>query len=135
MAHPSKHIILFDGFCVLCNSSVNWLLRHDKKSLFKFTPLQSPAGMKLGAEYGLPEKTDTVIMISPQGRVFTHSGVMLEAFKLMGGGYKLLSGLSLIPRVIRDGIYRFIANYRYRWFGKKEACVIPDPKWKDRFSE
>jgi predicted DCC family thiol-disulfide oxidoreductase YuxK len=133
MAHPSKHIILFDGFCVLCNSSVNWLLRHDKKDLFLFAPLQSPAGKKLAAEHKLPEKIDTVIMISPSGKVYMHSDVMLEAFRIMGGGYKILSGLSLIPKVLRDGFYRIVAKYRYRWFGKKEACVIPDPKWKERF--
>lgn len=133
MSHPGKHTILFDGYCVLCNSSVHWLLRHDKQNLFLFAPLQSKAGKVLSAEYKLPADIDTVVMISPDGKIFTHSDVTLEAFRIMGGGYKILSWISLVPKIFRDTVYRFIAKYRYKWFGKKEACMIPDPKWKERF--
>lgn len=133
MPISSKHIILFDGFCVLCNSSVHWLLRHDNRELFMFAPLQSRAGNELSLQYNLPDKIETVIMITPEGETITHSDVMLEAFKLLGGGYKMLSWFSWIPKGFRDGVYRIIARYRYRWFGKKDACMIPDPKWRARF--
>ncbi len=100
-----------------------------------FAPLQSDTGKQLSSEHSLPDKIDTVVMISPGGKVFTHSDVTLEAFKLMGGQYRILSWLSYIPKVIRDTVYRVIAKYRYKWFGKNETCMIPDPKWKARFLE
>lgn len=133
MLNHDKHVILFDGFCVLCNSSVHWLMRHDDHLKFLFAPLQSKAGKELAANYNLPSKIETVIMISPDGKVFSHSDVMLKAFMILGGKYRILYWLTVIPKGIRDGVYRIIARYRYRWFGKKEACMIPDPKWKDRF--
>lgn len=135
MLNPGKHVILFDGFCVLCNSSVHWLLRHDKRLQFLFAPLQSEAGKELSGKYNLPDKIETVIMLSPNGKVFTHSDVTLEAFKILGGGYRVLSWLLIIPKGFRDWVYRIVAKNRYRWFGKKETCMMPDPKWKDRFLE
>ncbi|HLP94686.1 MAG TPA: DCC1-like thiol-disulfide oxidoreductase family protein [Saprospiraceae bacterium] len=132
--HTNEHpVLLFDGVCNLCNASVQWVLLRDKKGLFRFAALQSEVGQHLLKARGMSGETlDSVVVVSG-GRVLTHSDAPLEVARLLGGGWSLLYIFRWIPRSIRDGIYRFIARNRYRWFGKQESCMLPRPEWKERF--
>lgn len=125
--------ILFDGVCNLCNGSVQFILRRDPQARFRFASLQSEAGRRLVTEQGLdPEVLNSVILIE-DGRVYRESTAALRIARHMSGAWKLLRVLVLIPRPIRDAVYRLIARNRYRWFGKSETCWLPTPELRARF--
>lgn len=127
--------ILFDGVCNLCNGAVRFVIRHDKKERFMFSPLQSPVATALLA--GLPstvEKMDSVVFIE-NGTIYTRSTAILKIARRLGGGWSLLYGFIIIPPFLRDGIYDIIAKYRYRFFGKQEKCMIPSAADSRRFLE
>lgn len=129
-----KKIILFDGVCNLCNDAVNFIIEHDKKDVFRFASLQSEIGKKLTSERGIdPEVTDSIILIEPGVAYYKKSTAALEISKELSGGYSYLSYFSFLPEIFRDGIYDLIANRRYKWFGKKDACMIPTPELKAKF--
>lgn len=125
--HP---IIAFDGVCNLCNSYVNWLISRDKKKIFRYTTLQSEKGQLLNVSKD--GDLDTVVL-ALNGNIYTHSDVALQSMKILGGGWKVLSWLSFLPKSFRDWIYNIIAKNRYRWFGEKEACMIPSPEVRELF--
>jgi predicted DCC family thiol-disulfide oxidoreductase YuxK len=130
----NKKIILFDGVCNLCNNAVNFIIEHDKKDVFRFASLQSEIGKKLTSDRGInPELIDTIVLINPGVAYYQKSTAALEISKELSGGYSYLNYLSVIPEVIRDAIYNLIAKNRYKWFGKKDACIIPTPELKDKF--
>jgi predicted DCC family thiol-disulfide oxidoreductase YuxK len=129
--HP---ILLFDGVCNYCNSWVNFAIRNDKKSVLRFTPLQSMAGQRLKEEYNISPETDSVIMID-HGRTYLYSDAALRMAKYLRWPAKALYALIIFPRFIREFIYKLIAKNRYKWFGKKETCMIPSPEVKNRFLE
>lgn len=133
LPNPTGPILLFDGVCNLCNGTVQFILRADRKQVFRFASLQSEIGQQLlhtAAYHGPP--LDSVVLIKDQ-KVFTHSEAVLEIARLLGGGWALLYGFKVIPKAWRDRIYTWIAQNRYRWFGKKEQCMIPSPELKERF--
>lgn len=133
MADPRHPTILFDGVCNLCNGSVQFILRRDPQARFRFASLQSEAGRRLVTEQGLdPEVLNSVILIE-DGRVYRESTAALRIARHMSGAWKLLRVLVLIPRPIRDAVYRLIARNRYRWFGKSETCWLPTPELRARF--
>jgi len=126
-------IILFDGVCNFCNSSVNFIIRHDKKQRCKFAALQSDVGKMLSQKHGIDQsKIDSIILVE-NGNVYIKSSAILRITKNLNLLYPLLYGFIIIPKFIRDGVYDFIARNRYKWFGKKEACMIPSPEIKSRF--
>ncbi|HEV7645544.1 MAG TPA: thiol-disulfide oxidoreductase DCC family protein [Pyrinomonadaceae bacterium] len=126
-------IILFDGVCNFCDSSVNFVIKRDEKQHFKFAPLQSEAGQKLVEEYGLNKPgIDSVILIE-NGRAYTHSTAALKIANQLGGIYGWAYLFIYVPRVIRDFFYKLFARNRYRLFGKKEECMIPTPEVRERF--
>jgi len=125
-------ILLFDGVCNLCNGFLQEVITRDKKGIIYYASLQSEAGKLLLREHDIDTNLDSVILIE-QERVFIKSDVALRIFYYLGGGWKILSYLSFVPRIIRDTIYDWIAKNRYSWFGKKENCMIPRPEWEDRF--
>lgn len=128
-----KRIILFDGVCNLCNSSINFIIDHDPGNNFVFAPLQEKAGQDLQIKYGLPpEALDSVILIKGD-KILKKSTAALEIAKHLSGGWKYLVIFKIIPVAIRDAIYDVIATNRYRWFGKKDQCRIPTPELKARF--
>ena len=130
----NKKIILFDGVCNLCNDSVNFVIEHDKKDVFRFASLQSEIGQKLTSERGIdPEELDSIVLIEPGVAYFKKSTAALEITKELSGGYSMLKYFSFLPEGIRDGVYNLIANNRYKWFGKKDACMIPTPELKAKF--
>lgn len=128
-----KSIILFDGVCNFCNRTVNFLIRHDKQDLFRFTPLQSDIGRQLLVQYPLPDPAPDSIILLEGHRAYFKSDAFLHIMKKLPGGWKLLSGLRVIPRAVRDSLYAFIAKRRYRWFGKRSACRIPTPETAHKF--
>jgi predicted DCC family thiol-disulfide oxidoreductase YuxK len=126
-------IVLFDGVCNFCNSSVNFIIQHDKKKRYKFAALQSDVGKNISEKFGIDQsKIDSIILVE-NGNVFVKSSAILRITKHLNYLYPLLFGFIIIPKFIRDGVYDFIARNRYKWFGKKEACMIPNPEIKSRF--
>jgi predicted DCC family thiol-disulfide oxidoreductase YuxK len=125
--------VFFDGVCTLCNRSVNFLISKDKKEVLKFASLQSEyAQNTIPKELLNRENLDTIIVYS-DGQFYDRSNAVLKLCKILGGGFYVFLIGYLIPRFIRDGLYRFIANNRYRWFGKTAQCRIPTVDLKDRF--
>ncbi len=126
-------VLLFDGVCNLCNSSVQWVLLHDPKGIFQFTALQSETGQALLRKWNRPtDDFDSVVLVDGD-RLLLHSDVPLEIVRRLGGWWQLLYVFKLIPRPLRDAVYHWVARNRYRWFGKREACMLPRPEWKGRF--
>ncbi len=133
LPNPTGPILLFDGVCNLCNGTVQFILRADRKQVFRFASLQSVIGQQLlhAAAYQGPP-LDSVVLIKDQ-TVFIHSDAVLEIARLLGGGWALLYAFKVVPKTWRDRIYTWIAHNRYRWFGKKDQCMIPSPELKERF--
>jgi predicted DCC family thiol-disulfide oxidoreductase YuxK len=120
-----ENILIYDGYCNLCGAIVRFVKRHDRRSLFEFVPQQSVRGRELIASAGLnPLDIGTVILVS-KSVYYVRSDAALRVFRLLGGGWVLLYGFIIIPRFIRDGIYRLIARTRYRLFGRSTTCYVP----------
>ena len=131
MSDPDK-IVLFDGVCNLCSSSVQFIIRHDRSAALKFSSLQSAKGQELIARYGIPKETDSVIFIE-KGQAYSKSAAALCIAAYFGGAWKLLQIFRWIPAAIRDFFYDIIARNRYKWFGKKESCMMPSAETRGRF--
>jgi predicted DCC family thiol-disulfide oxidoreductase YuxK len=130
---PHHAIVLFDGVCHLCTSTVQFIIKRDPHGAFMFASLQSEVGSKLLEEHGLsPEALDTFVLIEG-ARCFTRSDAALRVAQHLSGGWSLCRVLSLIPRPVRDWSYTVIARNRYRWFGRRETCMIPSRDLLDRF--
>lgn len=126
-------IILFDGVCNLCNSSVQFIIKRDKKVRFLFASLQSRyAKENLPAEF-TDEKALQSIVLKDEKGLKTKSSAVLNISKNLTGLWPLLYVFIVIPKFIRDWIYDIVAKNRYRWFGKKDQCMIPSPELKSRF--
>lgn len=130
-----KKIILFDGVCNLCNNSVLFVIKRDKKDKFRFAALQSDIGTQLTSERNIDtNKVDSIIVIEPGVAYYARSTAALEIAKELGGIWSIFRPMEyILPESIRDGIYKFIAKNRYKWFGKKESCMIPTPELKAKF--
>lgn len=129
-----KRIVLFDGVCNLCNGAVQFIIKKDKKDLFRYAALQSEIGEKLIAERGIDtSKVDSIILIEPGVAYFVKSDAALKIGQSFGGLWKGLALFTWIPKVFRDVIYDLVAKNRYRWFGRKEACMIPTPELQAKF--
>lgn len=129
----SSPVLLFDGVCNLCNASVQWVIRHDPKAIFRFASLQSEAGQALLQKFNLPtDELNTVVLVDG-GKVHTRSDVPIQVGKKLGGWWHLLQMFFIIPRPLRNAVYDWIARNRYRWFGKKEECWLPTPELRVRF--
>lgn len=131
---PTSKIILFDGVCNLCNNSVQFVIKRDKKNIFRYAALQSEVGQKLTKERGIDTSTvDSIILIEPGVAYYTKSTAALEIGKTFGGGYKVLGLFQWIPETLRNWVYDFVARNRYKWFGKREECMVPTPELKAKF--
>lgn len=129
----NKKIILFDGICNLCNKTVQTIIKNDTKDVFRFAPLQSDVGRQIINERGIDtENLDSVILIEPGIAYYHKSTAAIEIAKHLKG-YSWLRYFKPLPEGFRDGIYSFVANNRYNWFGKKESCMIPTPELQALF--
>lgn len=126
-------IILFDGVCNFCNDWVNFVIKNDKKNHFKFAPLQSEIAQEFLDKYNInKEETDSVVVIENE-KAYTHSTAALKIAKGLGGVWSLAYAFVIVPKFIRDAAYNLIARNRYKWFGKKDACMMPTPEIKAKF--
>jgi predicted DCC family thiol-disulfide oxidoreductase YuxK len=127
--------VFFDGVCTLCNRGVNLLIKHDKKGVLKFASLQSEYAQNVIPKALLDRDNLDTIIVYTDGKFYERSKAVLKLCKVLGGGFYVVLIGYLIPRFIRDGLYRFIANNRYRWFGTQSQCRVPTPDLKERFLE
>jgi predicted DCC family thiol-disulfide oxidoreductase YuxK len=124
-------VVLFDGICNLCNASVKWLIKRDKKARLRFAPLQSDFGRQsLRAHPG--QLPDSVVLID-EGKVYTRSAAALRLAGHLGFPWSWLGVLRILPRGLRDAMYGWVAKNRYKWFGKQDACMVPTPALRARF--
>ena len=131
-----KVIILFDGVCNLCDNAVQYLIKRDKKDIFRFVPLQSELGIQI-LDYLKVDRlqVDSMILYEPGKAYFLKSSAALEALKMLGGINRWLTMFSFIPSSLRDPLYDFVARNRYKWYGKKESCLMPTDEIKAKFLE
>jgi len=130
----NKQLILFDGVCNLCNSSVQFVIKHDKKNRFLFAPLQGEVGRQIIELYKIDtSKVDSIILYIPEKGTFSKSTAALKTTSKLGFPINLASIFLIVPAFIRNWVYDFIAKHRYKWFGRKESCMIPSPELKNRF--
>jgi predicted DCC family thiol-disulfide oxidoreductase YuxK len=129
-----KQLILFDGVCNLCNSSVNYVIKHDKNDVFRFAPLQSEVGSQIIAKYNLDtSQTDSILLYSEDKGLKIKSSAALAIASKLGFPRNLLAIFYIIPTFIRNWVYDYIAKNRYKWYGKKNACMIPTPELQEKF--
>jgi predicted DCC family thiol-disulfide oxidoreductase YuxK len=126
--NESQPIIFYDGLCGLCDKSVQFVLKHDKKKQFKFATLQSDFAYNT---IGKPE-TDSFVLLD-QGKIYMESTAALRTLKRLGGVWSLAAAFLVIPTFIRNAVYRFVARNRYKWFGKFDSCKVPDAATRSRF--
>ena len=131
---PDGPILLFDGVCNLCNGAVQFIVRRDPKSKFRFAALQSDAAKALlqsaGADAGgLP---DSMVLIEV-GRLYTRSNAALRAARHLRFPWPLLRVFWIVPLPLRNWMYDFVARHRHRWFGRRDECMLPTPELQARF--
>lgn len=124
-------VIFFDGVCGLCNGFVDFVMKVDKQQLFKFSPLQSEYAKRLLLPEDVTELKSVIVQIN--GRTYKKSDAVFEVFRELGGSWKALRILKILPRPLRNSAYDMVAKYRYKLFGKKESCRLPSPEERQRF--
>lgn len=130
----NKKIILFDGVCNLCSNAVQFVIKHDKKDTFRFVALQSDLGKEICTYIGVDQtKIDSIIMYNPGVAYYYKSDAVIEIAEDLGGLYSLMAIFKILPEKLRNYIYDYIAANRYKWYGKKESCMIPTPELKAKF--
>jgi len=129
-----KKIILFDGVCNLCNSSVQYVIKHDKKDIFRFVALQSELGEQILKHIGISrDNIDSIVLYEPGRAYYYKSSAALEIARNMGGIFTYGTVFKIIPTAIRNVVYDFIAKNRYKWYGKQDSCMIPTPELSAKF--
>jgi predicted DCC family thiol-disulfide oxidoreductase YuxK len=128
-------IILFDGVCNLCNGFVQFVIARDKKNKFKFGSLQSEGAKKILEPFIFPLDELKTIVLLENGKIYLRSRAVLRITSQLSGAWKLSSLLYIFPSFISDAVYNLISKYRYRFFGKRESCMIPTPEMKTKFIE
>ena len=131
-----KQLILFDGVCNLCNSIINYVIKHDKENVFMFAPLQSQTGEEIIMKFNLDTSiTDSILLYSQEKGLKIKSTAAIVIASKLGFPRNILSLFLIIPAFIRNWVYDYVANNRYKWYGKKDACMIPTPELKAKFLE
>lgn len=125
-------IVLFDGECNLCDRTVQFIIKRDKKESFRFASIQSSIGQSLLNKLEVPNDINSFILID-ENKSYIKSTAALRVCKELRGVWKLLYIFIFIPRPLRDMLYTLIAKNRYKWFGKKDNCILPTPEMKNRF--
>lgn len=133
----TPYLVLYDGLCALCNRSVRFLLEIDRHRRLSFAPLQGETARAILARHPKAAATDSLIFVrdvaSEIERVTSESSGVLESLAVIGGIWRAVSWLRVVPRPLRDLVYRSVARNRYDWFGKLDACPLPPPEVRDRF--
>lgn len=126
-------IILFDGVCNFCNATVNFILKHDRDHLFHFSPQQSEKGRKILTQYGRADNDLNTIIFIDDNKLQEGMDAVIGISKYLKGYFRFIHLLRFLPRSVTRAAYTFVAKNRYRWFGKREVCRIPEPGEEDRF--
>ncbi|MDN3647186.1 thiol-disulfide oxidoreductase DCC family protein [Pontixanthobacter aestiaquae] len=133
--HPSANdhpIIVFDGMCVLCSANAQFVLKFDRKGVFRLAAMQSEIGADLMRQAGVdPADPDSFIIVE-QDRVLRDSDAVISMWRRLGWPWKIMGVAGVVPRAIRDPLYRLIARNRYRIFGKRDTCWMPTPEQAER---
>jgi len=124
-------LVFYDGVCGLCNRSVWWIIKHDKEEKFLFATLQGDLAQKW-LNSAQREGMGSVILVCDES-IYTESAAAFRIARLLKGWPRMLAVFSVLPRFITDGVYRFIARNRYKWFGKMDTCPFPDAGVRHRF--
>ena len=134
MSHQRDHsIVLFDGVCNFCNSSVNFIIRKDRNDQFRFVALQSDKGMDITGKLNVNAVGLKTVILLENGRVYTKSTAALRIARKLTGGWPLFYGFIIVPAFLRDLVYNFISANRYRIWGKRESCMVPGPEVRRKF--
>ena len=126
-------ILLFDGICNYCNALVNFIILRDKKKVFRFTPLQSSAGQKILKQWNLPTDRFDSFLLLDKDKLYDKSTAALKLYNKLPWYWKWTQLFWIFPKFFRDWVYGIIAKNRYKWFGKRDECMMPTPELKDRF--
>lgn len=129
----SSPVIIFDGVCTLCNSSVDFVIRNDKKCQFRYTANQMEVGREILRDQGLDPDNIHSVYLYQDGELYSKSTAALRVARLLGFPFSLTWGFMVIPAFIRDVVYDWIASNRYKWFGKKETCRLPSAEERALF--
>jgi predicted DCC family thiol-disulfide oxidoreductase YuxK len=134
---PRRQIVLYDGICGLCDRTVQFLLRIDRRRVLTFAALQGSTAVQLLADSGIAQDLRSIIFVRDEGtakqRIFCRSAAALAILRTVGGLWTLASALAIVPRPLRDAVYDWIARHRYRWWGRLETCRVPTPEEAPRF--
>lgn len=130
-----KPVIFFDGMCNYCNRWVNFTIRQDKKKKFLFSTLQSSLGKEILQKNDLRPEDPESFILRDQGKLYFKSSAALRIAARLPWYWKWTQVLWIFPRFIRDGVYDIIAKNRYKWWGKRNECMVPAPELKERFLE
>jgi predicted DCC family thiol-disulfide oxidoreductase YuxK len=134
MTEKNDHaIILFDGVCNFCNSKINFIIRHDRKDYFRFAPLQSDAGKKILTENNISTFSMDSFILIENGKSHQKTSAALRIAKHLNGLWPVFYCFLIVPPFIRDIVYNIIAKNRYKWWGKKDSCMIPTPEVRNKF--
>ena len=132
MSDAGHPIIVFDAECVLCSANAQFVLRHDRRRRFRLASMQGEVGAALFRRHGIdPADPDTMVVVDGD-RVSRNSDAVLTIYRGLGWPWRLAGAAALVPRAVRDPVYRWVARNRYRWFGKRETCWLPAPEDRDR---
>lgn len=129
-----NHVVFFDGVCNLCSESVQFIIKNDHKNQFKFSSLQSEFAQKTLTNKNITEISDSrTIILLTNNNTYTKSSAVLRIARYLKFPFNLLYIFIIIPPFIRNAVYDFVSKNRYRWFGKKAECWIPDETLKSKF--
>ena len=127
-----KSLIVFDTMCVLCSANARFVLAHDRRRHFRLTSAQGPLGEALYRHYGLPTDDYETMLVIERGRLLTESDGAIAIARGLGWPWRAAAIARIVPKPIRDALYRLIARNRYRWFGRRDSCWVAGPDDKDR---
>ena len=133
MSNNKPPIIFFDGVCNLCNGFVQFIIRHDKRGIFKFASLQSDYAASLPALSDKVGNSLSTVVLQDGDRYYIKSAAALRISRMLGFPFSVAYVFIIVPSPLRDAVYDWVANNRYAWFGKRDACWLPTPELKSRF--
>jgi predicted DCC family thiol-disulfide oxidoreductase YuxK len=129
----AERIVVFDGVCHFCNRWVQFLLRHDRAGRFRFAPMQGEAGRTLLAGHGLDADDPATFLLLRAGKAHVQTDAILHVLGDLGWPWRAAIALRIVPGALRDAGYRVLARNRYRWFGRRDVCVVPTDEQRARF--
>jgi len=129
-----KKIILFDGVCNLCDATVQFIIKRDRKDIFRFVPIQSDLGQQIIQHIGIDtSKTDSIILYEPGKAYYYKAQAALKIATALGGIFKLMGIFNILPNRLSNSVYDYVAKNRYKWYGKKDECMIPTTQMRAKF--